>query len=226
MMGHLVFVKMFQFLLGMPMQGGRGMQQGPNTQMSGQMAPGNQMSGSGNQMGVPNQMSGPNMQMTGPNQMGGPNAQLGGPSQMGGPNAQMGGPNAQMGPNQMGGPNAQMGMPGQMGGPNAPMGGPNQMGGPNSQMGGTGQMGGPNTQMGGQPIRQQHFAPQQLHQLRAQIMAYKLLARNQPLPEQLKMSMEGKRMYPQQMSRQGTLSILKNLNTFLFLFLDKMGRHV
>ena len=44
--------------------------------------------------------------------------------------------------------------------------------------------------MGDQPS---HFSQTQLHQLRAQIMAYKLLARNQPIPETLKMAVEGKR---------------------------------
>ena len=78
--------------------------------------------------------------------------------------------------------------------------GPGSMG--PGQMSG-GQMGGPMpNQMGpGQPMRHPHFAPPQLHQLRAQIMAYKLLARSQPLPEQLKQSLEGKRMFPPHMTR-------------------------
>lgn len=42
-------------------------------------------------------------------------------------------------------------------------------------------------------MRQTPFLPAQLHQLRAQIMAYKLLARNQPVPENLRMALEGKK---------------------------------
>lgn len=34
--------------------------------------------------------------------------------------------------------------------------------------------------------------PTQLQQLRAQIMAYKLLSRNQPIPEPLMMAVQGK----------------------------------
>ena len=37
------------------------------------------------------------------------------------------------------------------------------------------------------------FNHPQLSQLRAQILAYKLLARNQPLPEHIRMAVEGKR---------------------------------
>ncbi len=38
------------------------------------------------------------------------------------------------------------------------------------------------------------FNQGQLNQLRAQIMAYKLLARNQQIPDNLRMALEGKRM--------------------------------
>ncbi len=38
------------------------------------------------------------------------------------------------------------------------------------------------------------FNQGQLSQLRAQIMAYKLLSRNQPIPDNLRMAVEGKRM--------------------------------
>ena len=58
---------------------------------------------------------------------------------------------------------------------------PNQMGGPGGSQG---------------PGRQTAFNPTQLSQLRAQIMAYKLLSRNQPIPENIRMAVEGKR-YPQ-----------------------------
>ncbi|KAA0713500.1 Transcription activator BRG1 [Triplophysa tibetana] len=40
------------------------------------------------------------------------------------------------------------------------------------------------------------FNQSQLHQLRAQIMAYKMLARGQPLPEHLQMAVQGKRPMP------------------------------
>uniref|UniRef100_A0A667ZKN7 SWI/SNF related BAF chromatin remodeling complex subunit ATPase 4a n=1 Tax=Myripristis murdjan TaxID=586833 RepID=A0A667ZKN7_9TELE len=40
------------------------------------------------------------------------------------------------------------------------------------------------------------FNQNQLHQLRAQIMAYKMLARSQPLPEHLQMAVQGKRPMP------------------------------
>ncbi|NXV51152.1 SMCA2 protein, partial [Uria aalge] len=40
------------------------------------------------------------------------------------------------------------------------------------------------------------FSPVQLHQLRAQILAYKMLARGQPLPENLQLAVQGKRTLP------------------------------
>ncbi|CAB1341996.1 unnamed protein product, partial [Coregonus sp. 'balchen'] len=40
------------------------------------------------------------------------------------------------------------------------------------------------------------FNQNQLHQLRAQIMAYKMLARSQPLPDHLQMAVQGKRPMP------------------------------
>uniref|UniRef100_H3CGZ3 SWI/SNF related BAF chromatin remodeling complex subunit ATPase 4a n=1 Tax=Tetraodon nigroviridis TaxID=99883 RepID=H3CGZ3_TETNG len=55
-------------------------------------------------------------------------------------------------------------------------------GGPGSVSGGTG---------GPTPFNQN-----QLHQLRAQIMAYKMLTRSQPLPEHLQMAVQGKRPMP------------------------------
>ncbi|XP_013396616.1 transcription activator BRG1 isoform X1 [Lingula anatina] len=78
---------------------------------------------------------------------------------------------------------------------------PNQMGGGqmSNQMGNTqisgqmsgGHMGGQMSQDGQQ--RQSTFSPPQLHQLRAQIMAYKLLSKNQLVPENIKLASEGKR---------------------------------
>lgn len=71
---------------------------------------------------------------------------------------------------------------------------------------------GPGNQMPGQsPMRNSNFAPQQLHQLRAQIMAYKLLARNQPLPDQLRLSLEGKRSFQPPMARPQGIILLKNI---------------
>lgn len=49
---------------------------------------------------------------------------------------------------------------------------------------------------GGGPGGPTPFNQNQLHQLRAQIMAYKMLARNQPLPEHLQMAVQGKRPMP------------------------------
>lgn len=40
------------------------------------------------------------------------------------------------------------------------------------------------------------FSPVQLHQLRAQILAYKMLARGQQLPENLQIAVQGKRTLP------------------------------
>lgn len=40
------------------------------------------------------------------------------------------------------------------------------------------------------------FSPVQLHQLRAQILAYKMLARGQHLPETLQLAVQGKRTLP------------------------------
>lgn len=40
------------------------------------------------------------------------------------------------------------------------------------------------------------FSPVQLQQLRAQILAYKILARGQPLPENLQLAVQGKRSLP------------------------------
>ncbi|XP_025109979.1 probable global transcription activator SNF2L2 [Pomacea canaliculata] len=54
-------------------------------------------------------------------------------------------------------------------------------------------MQGPGIGPGGMPQRQTAFSPVQLHQLRAQIMAYKLLSRTQPIPETLRLAVEGKR---------------------------------
>ncbi|KAL8604698.1 Transcription activator BRG1 [Nucella lapillus] len=95
----------------------------------------------------------------------------------------------------MGGPGgAQQGPPmqGNMGAPPTP-----------SQMQ-TSMMGPPNQSVdaiqGGPGQRQTPFSAVQLHQLRAQIMAYKLLSRTQPIPESLRLAVEGKRHiggYPQ-----------------------------
>lgn len=46
------------------------------------------------------------------------------------------------------------------------------------------------------------FSPVQLHQLRAQILAYKMLARGQPLPETLQLAVQGKRTLPGMQQQQ------------------------
>lgn len=46
------------------------------------------------------------------------------------------------------------------------------------------------------PPPQHAFSASQLQQLRVQIMAYRLLARNQPLSPQLALAVQGKRMEP------------------------------
>lgn len=76
------------------------------------------------------------------------------------------------------------------GDPNQVMGQPNRSG-PQGPGGPPGPGGGP-----GGPGGPTHFNQNQLHQLRAQIMAYKLLARSQPLTEQLQMAVQGKRPMP------------------------------
>ena len=47
------------------------------------------------------------------------------------------------------------------------------------------------------------FNQNQLHQLRAQIMAYKMLARSQPLPDHLQMAVQGKRPMPGMQQQTG-----------------------
>lgn len=47
------------------------------------------------------------------------------------------------------------------------------------------------------------FNQNQLHQLRAQIMAYKMLARSQPLPDHLQMAVQGKRPMPGMQQQPG-----------------------
>lgn len=46
------------------------------------------------------------------------------------------------------------------------------------------------------------FNPVQLQQLRAQILAYKILAREQPLPENLQLAVQGKRSLPTMQQQQ------------------------
>ncbi|XP_052775385.1 transcription activator BRG1-like isoform X2 [Mya arenaria] len=79
----------------------------------------------------------------------------------------------------------------------------NQMHQGGNQMVGQGMMPGnmPQNQMPNQPMRNQNFNPSQLHQLRAQIMAYKLLARSQPIPDPLRQTLEGKRQFQPPMPR-------------------------
>ncbi|XP_037673867.1 transcription activator BRG1 isoform X15 [Choloepus didactylus] len=51
------------------------------------------------------------------------------------------------------------------------------------------------------------FNQNQLHQLRAQIMAYKMLARGQPLPDHLQMAVQGKRPMPGMQQQMPTLPL-------------------
>lgn len=51
------------------------------------------------------------------------------------------------------------------------------------------------------------FNQNQLHQLRAQIMAYKMLARGQPLPDHLQMAVQGKRPMPGMQQQQSMSSL-------------------
>ena len=56
---------------------------------------------------------------------------------------------------------------------------------------------------GGQPSRgPSAFSPVQLQQLRAQILAYKILGRGQPLPENLQLAVQGKRSLPTMQQQQ------------------------
>lgn len=51
------------------------------------------------------------------------------------------------------------------------------------------------------------FNQNQLHQLRAQIMAYKILARGQPLPDHLQLAVQGKQPMPGMQQQQPMPSI-------------------
>lgn len=54
----------------------------------------------------------------------------------------------------------------------------------------------------GGPAGPTPFSQNQLHQLRAQIMAYKMLARGQPLPDHLQLAVQGKRPMPGMQQQQ------------------------
>lgn len=87
------------------------------------------------------------------------------------------------------------------GGPSGPGAGPMEGSGDSNQGMGQPNRGGPQGP-GGPPVAAggaggpTPFNQNQLHQLRAQIMAYKMLARSQPLPEHLQMAVQGKRPMP------------------------------
>ena len=93
------------------------------------------------------------------------------------------------------GPNSRAGPPGSAGP------GPNTNPGPGLCPGATG-LGPGLVSMGpvgpGGPAGPTPFNQTQLQQLRAQIMAYKMLARGQPLPDHLQMAVQGKRPMQQQ----------------------------
>lgn len=60
----------------------------------------------------------------------------------------------------------------------------------------------PSGPMGHQGRGASAFSPVQLQQLRAQILAYKILGRGQPLPENLQLAIQGKRSLPSMQQQQ------------------------
>ena len=94
-------------------------------------------------------------------------------------------------------------MSGGGGGPTPPHMPPSQPG-PMIPMDPQGPMGPSMTGMGQTGRVPSAFSPVQLQQLRAQILAYKILGRGQPLPENLQLAVQGKRCLPtmQQPSQQ------------------------
>lgn len=60
----------------------------------------------------------------------------------------------------------------------------------------------PSGPMGHQGRGPSAFSPVQLQQLRAQILAYKILGRGQPLPENLQLAIQGKRSLPSMQQQQ------------------------
>ena len=143
---------------------------------------GNQMSGSGDVVGN---------QMTGNGPLGVQMANNGpGPSQMAGSNP-VGSQNSTSGP-----------LPNQMA--NGPVNNSVPMG---SQL--HGPMGMSASPVNGGPtcdgMKPSPFTSPQLQQLRAQIMAYKMLARNQPLSEHIRLAVEGKRPFAPMYGRPGSL---------------------
>lgn len=98
------------------------------------------------------------------------------------------------------GPNNRPGPPGSSGPGPSP--GPS-LGSGVSSLGSGLETGGPNGPGGpGGPGGPTPFNQNQLHQLRAQIMAYKMLARGQPLPDHLQMAVQGKRPMPGMQQQQ------------------------
>uniref|UniRef100_A0A1A8E8D8 SWI/SNF related, matrix associated, actin dependent regulator of chromatin, subfamily a, member 4 n=2 Tax=Nothobranchius kadleci TaxID=1051664 RepID=A0A1A8E8D8_NOTKA len=98
------------------------------------------------------------------------------------------------------GPNARSGPPGSSGPGPSP--GPS-LGSSVSSLGSGLDSGGPAGPGGPTPFNQN-----QLHQLRAQIMAYKMLARGQPLPDHLQMAVQGKRPMPGMQQQQQPMTSL------------------
>lgn len=155
--------------------------------------------------GVQGGMAGPAQNMPGPPSM--PNNPSGGPGgyQMNAQNIPHSGSSGQMNPNIAGGgsghpgmsghnmPSGQTAMPGQQQGMNPMMNRNGPPMGPTNQGidGDHGQQGHQGMQQGGNKMTA--FSQPQLAQLRAQIMAYKFLARNQPIPDNLRAAIEGKR---------------------------------
>lgn len=75
-------------------------------------------------------------------------------------------------------------------------------------------------QMPGGGSRPTAFNPVQLSQLRAQIMAYKLLARNQPIPDAVRIALEGKQRAYNQMPRTQGKSHLNMLCGITFGYVN------
>lgn len=149
---------------------------------------GNQMSGSSDAVG---------------SQLSGNGSMVGQMSSSGQMNSQMSGSNVVGNPNSTSGP-----MPNQMSGGATMANGPVNSSGPmaNQLHGPIGMSAGP---VNGGPVcdgmKPSPFTSPQLQQLRAQIMAYKMLARNQPLSEHIRLAVEGKRPFVPMYGRPGNV---------------------
>ncbi|CAG5131850.1 unnamed protein product, partial [Candidula unifasciata] len=183
--GHMQSSMVSHSQSGMPAHGPQGMSM--NASASG--IPPTSMGGMANMQGLPDNsmanMTPSNGGMPVPNHSQQQQHTLG-PGQMSGPGMVGPGPGQSMTQGMSGGSSSPSLSGSQMAG--GAMGPPNQSVDPStSQNQQIGMQGGPP----GQP--RQTFNQAQLHQLRAQIKAYKLLACNAPIPDSLRMALEGKR---------------------------------